>query len=299
MADLLRSMRIYVAVCDLQGFAPAARRLGLAPSVVTRAIGSLEQELGVRLLNRTTRSVVQTDAGARFLERSKRILADVEEAQLSAQRERGAPRGLLTVSAPLLFGRMHVVPAASRFLELYPEAQINLSLSDRYVNLVDEGVDVAIRIGSLADSALIARRLGETRRILVASPEYLAAHGAPSRLADLRSHSLIAFHAGQQRRGWRFADGQEIDLTARERFLTDSGEAAIDQALAGGGIAAVYCYQVAPALAEGRLTEVLRDLAPPAITIQAVFITTRLLSAKVRAFLDLLDELSVRWKETP
>lgn len=295
MVDLIRSMQIYVSVCDLQGLASAARRLELTPSVVTRTINALEQELGVRLLNRTTRSISQTDAGTRFLERARRILADVEEARLSAQEEQGRPRGRISISAPLLFGRMHVAPVASRFLDLYPEAKIELNLADRYVNLVEEGVDLAIRIGSLADSALIARRIGETRRILVASSSYLAAHGTPSRPHELGGHQLIAFQAGEHQRNWSFVDGSQINVGTNARFLTNSGEAAIDHAMRGGGIAAVFSYQVASELSEGRLTEVLREFAPPSVPIQAVFATTRLLSAKVRVFIDLLDGASSQW----
>jgi DNA-binding transcriptional LysR family regulator len=288
-------MKAYVAVCDLNGFAPGARRLGVAPSAVTRMIGSLEQDLGVRLLSRTTRSVSQTDAGTRFLERARRILADIDEARLSAGQEQAAPQGRLVVSAPLLFGQMHVAPAASLFLDRYPGAQVELNLSDRYVSLVEEGIDVAIRIGSLADSTLIARRIGETRRILVASSDYLAVHGTPSSPGDLKEHSLIDFHAGEQRGDWRFAGGQQVPAARHARFRTDSGDAAIGHALRGGGIAAVFSYQAKPGMSDGRLIEVLHDFAPPAVTIHALFPTRRLLSAKVRAFVDVLDECSAGW----
>jgi len=295
VTDLIRAMQAYVAVCDLNGFAPAARRLGLAPSVVTRLINALEQELGVRLLNRTTRSVSLTDAGSRFLERARRILADVDEARLSAQQEQGTPKGRLSVSAPLLFGQMHVAAVVSRFLNLYPETQVELSLSDRHVNLVEEAIDVAVRIGPLADSSLIARRIGETRQMLVASPEYLRDHGAPSSPAELHDHSLIAFHVGEHRTDWRFGDGQRFEATKHARFLTNSGEAAIGHALQGGGIAAVFSYQAEPAIRDGRLVEVLSEFAPPAVAIHALFTTRRLLSPKVRAFLDLLDECTPAW----
>lgn len=290
MTDLVRAMQAYVAVCDLNGFAPAARRLGAAPSVVTRMIASLEQELGVRLLNRTTRSVGQTEAGARFLEHARRILDDIEDARLSVGEDEAAPRGRLVVSAPLLFGRMHVAPVASRFLDRYPDVQIELNLSDRYVNLVEESVDVAIRIGPLTDSALISRRISETRRILVASPAYLGRHGTPRSPADLKDHSLILFQAGEQRGDWRFSGGQQVPAAKFARFWTNSADAAIGHALDGGGIARIFCYQAARAIDDGRLTEVLPGFAPPAVPIQALFTTRRLLSAKVRAFLDLLDE---------
>jgi DNA-binding transcriptional LysR family regulator len=186
MTDRLDAMYAFIAVCDEQGFAAAARRLQLSPSVVTRLVASLEQRLGVRLFQRTTRTVRITEAGSRFLERARRIVNDVEEAELSAQEERARPRGLLTVAAPLLFGRMHVAPLLSTLLETHPQLSADLRLSDRLVGLVEEGIDVAIRIGNLADSGLIARRLGQTRRVLVASPAYLEAKG------DRRASPLIS-----------------------------------------------------------------------------------------------------------
>src|ERR1700742_3558877 len=171
--DRIDAMRAFVTVADLRGFAPAARRLGLSPPGVTRLIAALEEHLGARLLQRTTRSVTLTDVGARYLERIRRVLADLEEAEGSAQEERRRPSGRLAVSAPLGFGRLHVSPLMSAYLKRYPEVAGELRLSDRMINLVEEGVDVAIRIGHLADSSLVARQLGEMRRIVVGSPAYL------------------------------------------------------------------------------------------------------------------------------
>lgn len=299
MADRLREIRAFVSVCDANGFAPAARRLGVAVSVVSRLIAGLELDLGVVLLQRTTRSTKLTDAGARFLERSRRILADVEEAELAAQEERGSPRGRLVVSAPLLFGRLHVAPLVSDLLEQNPDLQIELNLSDRYVNLVEEGIDVAVRIGHLSDSALVARRIGSTRRVLVASPKYLAARGMPTELEHLASHSLIAFDTTAPNRDWRFeqSDLGSIRVPLNPRFSTNSGEAAIEHAIRGGGIAAVFRYHVSAAIAEGRLVEILDQFAPPEVPIQAVFPTTRLLSIKVRTFLSALDVRRSQWSE--
>jgi DNA-binding transcriptional LysR family regulator len=238
-----------------------------------------------------------TDAGARFLERSRRILADVTEAELAAQEERGAPRGRLTVSAPLLFGRIHVAPLVSDLLDENPDLQVDLNLSDRYLNLVEEGVDVAVRIGHLSDSALIARRIGTTRRVLVASPKYLARRGVPTQPEHLASHSLIAFHTMIPDREWRFEhpDRGTIRVPLNPRFSTNSGEGAIEHAVRGGGIAAVFRYHVSSKLADGRLVELLDQFAPPAVPIQAVFPTTRLLSIKVRAFLSALEAHRSRW----
>nr|WP_283937716.1 LysR substrate-binding domain-containing protein [Sphingomonas hankyongi] len=256
-------------------------------------------DLGVVLLQRTTRSIKLTDAGARFLERSRRILADVAEAELAAQEERGSPRGRLIISAPLMFGRIHVAPLVSDLLEENPDLQIELNLSDRFVNLVEEGVDVAVRIGSLSDSALIARRIGTTRRMLVASPKYLANRGVPTKPEDLASHSLIAFHTTAPDREWKFdLPGRGIiRVPLNPRFSTNSGEGAIEHAIRGGGIAAVFRYHVLSALADGRLVELLDQFASPEVPIQAVFPTTRLLSIKVRAFLRALDTHRSRWSE--
>jgi len=168
--DRLDAMSAFVAVCDAEGFAPAARRLGMSASAVTRLVAGLEDRLGVRLLQRTTRSVRLTEAGERYLQRARRILVEVDEAEDIAQSERATPRGRLVVTAPLLFGRMHVAPVLRRFLDDYPEVTAQLHLSDHVVNLVEEGVDLAVRIGMLEDSSLVARRLGQTRRLLVASP---------------------------------------------------------------------------------------------------------------------------------
>jgi DNA-binding transcriptional LysR family regulator len=297
MADRLRQMRAFLTVCDARGFAAAARRLGVAPSVVTRLIGALELDLGVVLLQRTTRAIALTDPGARFLERCRLILAQVEEAELAAQQERGVPRGRLVVSAPLLFGRMHLAPIVSGFLERYPDVQVELSLTDRVVNLVEEGVDVAVRIGRLADSVLIARRVGSTRRILVASPNYLSGRKRPARPEDLSAHRLIVFHTAAAEREWRFIDtaGPTITVPLNPRFSTNSADAAIDHATRGGGIASVFGYQVSAELRDGRLVEILPDFASEEVPVQAVFPTTRLLSNKVRAFLDAVEQNASRW----
>src|SRR5271156_5661596 len=183
--DRLDAMQAFVAVADLGGFAPAARKLGLSPSGVTRLIAALEERLGARLLQRTTRKVALTDVGTRYLERVRRILADVEEAEASAEGERTRPSGRLAVSAPIGFGRLHVSPVMSAYLMRYPEVAGELRLSDRMINLVEDGVDLAVRIGHLADSSLVARHVGEMRRILVASPGYLKSRGEPKKPQDV------------------------------------------------------------------------------------------------------------------
>ena len=186
--DRIDAMAAFVAVADLEGFAPAARKLGLSPSNVTRLIAALEDRLGARLLQRTTRSVTLTDVGARYLERARRILSDVEEAEISAQAERTQPSGRLVVSAPIGFGRIHVSPVMSAYLQRYPEVSGELRLSDRMINLVEDGVDLAVRIGHLADSSLVARNVGDMRRIVVASTDYLKQRGEPKMPADIAGH---------------------------------------------------------------------------------------------------------------
>src|SRR3954469_25994436 len=204
--DRIDAMQAFVLVADLKGFAPAARKLGLSASGVTRLIAALEDRVGARLLQRTTRSVTLTDVGSRYLERARRIVSDVEEAEISAQAERTQPSGRLVVSAPIGFGRIHVSPVMSAYLKRYPEVSGELRLSDRLVNLVEDGVDLAIRIGHLADSSLVARSVGDMRRIVVASREYLKRRGEPRTPADLVEHDTIQFGALSAGSDWNFVE---------------------------------------------------------------------------------------------
>ena len=297
MSDRFEVMQAFIAVCDAQGFSAAARKLGLSPSVVTRLVAGLESRLGVRLLQRTTRSVRLTDAGARYLERARRIVAEVEEAELSAQEERGEPTGRLVVAVPVVFGRLHARPLLTRYLERHPKVSVELQLANHYVSLVEEGVDVAIRVGELVDSGLIARGLGQARRTLVASPAYLAKQGVPHLPSELAGHRLIAFSGPASRREWPFwTAGKMSTVPVAPQFFSNSGDAAIDHAIAGGGIASALSYQVVEACRTGRLVEVLREFAPPPLPIQAVFPTSRLLSRKVRAFIDLAEQTAAAWQ---
>jgi len=287
--DRLDAMHAFVAVADLQGFAPAARKLGLSPSGVTRLIAALEERLGARLLQRTTRKVALTDVGARYLERARRILADVEEAESSAEGERTRPSGRLVVSAPIGFGRLHVSPVMSRYLARHAEVSAELRLSDRMINLVEDGVDLAVRIGHLPDSTLVARHVGEMRRMVVASNAYLKRRGEPKTPQAIISHDTIQFGAAPD---WRFVeDGREIRVASTPRFSTNSFDAAIQYAEQGGGLTRVMAYQAAEALKRGRLKIVLAKFEQPALPIHIVYPTSRLLSAKVRAFIDLVTEI--------
>ena len=289
--DRIEAMQTFVTVADLQGFAPAARKLGLSPPAVTRLIAALEERLGTRLLQRTTRKVALTDAGSRYLERARRILADIEEAELAAESERTRPTGRLVVSAPVGFGRLHVSGVMSAYLKRYAEVAGELRLEDRIVNLVEDGVDVAVRIGHLPDSSLVARQVGAMRRIVVASPAYLKARGEPKTPEAISAHQIIQFGGSALTSEWRFArDGEELRIPVAPRFTSNVADAAIKHAEAGGGLTRVLAYQAADAIRRGRLKLVLEKFELPALPVQIVYPTSRLLSAKVRAFVDLVVE---------
>ena len=291
--DRIDAMQAFVAVADLQGFARAARKLGLSPSGITRLIAALEERLGARLLQRTTRQVTLTDAGARYLERARRILADVEEAEDAVESERTRSEGRLAISAPFGFGRLHVSPVVSAYLKRYPDVGVDLRLSDRRINLVEDGVDLAVRLGHLPDSTLVARHVGQMRRIVVASHGYLKRRGEPKRPADLASHDTIQFGAMTATPDWRFMeDGQEIRITPTPRFTSNSSDAAIQFAEQDGGLTRVMAYQAAESLKAKRVRIVLAAFEQPPVPIHVVYPTSRLLSAKVRTFIDLVTEIT-------
>jgi DNA-binding transcriptional LysR family regulator len=291
--DRLDAMHVFVTVAELRGFAPAARKLRVSPSAVTRTIAALEEHLGARLLQRTTRQVTLTDVGRRYLERARRILADVEEADGSAREERTRPSGRLVVSAPVGFGRLHVGAVMSAYLKRYPEVSAELRLSDHLVNLVEDAADAAVRIGHLADSSLVARQVGEMRRIVVASPDYLKRQGEPRTPEALLQHQAIQFGAVAN---WRFLrDGRDVEVSPAPRFISNSADAVLQYAEQGGGLTRVLAYQAADGLKRGRLKIVLAKFEQPALPIHIVYPTSRLLSAKVRAFIDLVVE-TTNWR---
>ena len=287
--DRLEAMHIFVAVAEQRGFAPAARRLKLSPSAVTRGIAALEARLGARLLQRTTRSVKLTEAGARFLEQARSILAAVSAAEGSAKTEATVPSGRFVVSAPRVFGRVHVAPVMHRFLAKYPGVVGELSLADRIVNLVEEGVDAAVRIGVLVDSSQVSRLVGMTRRVVVAAPGYLAQRKLPRRLEEIAKHDIIHVNAVHASHDWEFLQsGRERRVAFHPKFLTNSWDAAIGHAASGGGLVQVLAYQVVEPVRAGTLRIVLSDFEPRPLPIQIVYPTSRLLSAKVRAFVELV-----------
>jgi DNA-binding transcriptional LysR family regulator len=286
--DRLDSMQAFAAVADARSFSAAARKLRRSPAMVTRLVASLERHLGLPLLQRTTRSVALTEPGRQYLEQARRILADVAEADAAARAVRAAPSGRLAVTGPALFGRLHLAPLMCEFLLRYPEVRGELLLADRVLSLVDEGVDLAVRIGHLADSALVARKVGETARVLVASPRYLALRGTPREPAQLPRHALIHFTGMNPVPEWRFGgSGPERVVRFEAALTTNSGDAALGHAFLGGGITLALFYQVAQAVKAGQLVLLLRDFEPPPLPIQVVAPSARRLSSTARAFLEL------------
>jgi len=286
--DRLAAMTAFVTVAELHGFSAAAKRLRLSPPAVTRLVAALEEQLSIRLLQRTTRSVTLTDAGTRYLERARRILADVADAERSARAEHNDPTGRMVVTAPAVFGRCEVAPLVCDFLTRHPAVTCELTLADRMVNLVEEGIDIAVRIGVLEDSSLLARVVGATRRVVVASPAYLAKHKRPRSLDDLRAHSLIQFTSLSPTPEWRFrSNGDEQRIPVTPQLVTNSADAAIEHAERGGGLAIVLGYQVREMVKTGRLEVVLTKYEPPPLPIQLVYVSNRHYSANIRAFIEM------------
>lgn len=283
----LHQIEVFVAVAEAGSFAGAARQLRLSPPAVTRAIAALEDRLGVRVFNRTTRSVTITDPGARFLETARRILGDLESAEREAMGETTAPQGHLTLTASVTFGRMALAPVVTEFLTQYPRVSVSVLLLDRVVNLAEEGVDLAVRIGPLTTSSLIAKKIGAVHRILVASPAYLAECGRPLTPASLTQHRVIAFTGLMPNRDWRYRAGARTGTVAlTPRFEINDATAAIEAAIQGHGIAIALSYMVAEHLRAGRLVPVLQEFTLPPQPVHLVYQQARLMAPKNRAFLD-------------
>ncbi len=296
--DQLHLMKVYVAVAEEQGFAAAARRLALSPPAVTRAVAALEENLGVKLLNRTTRFVRTTESGARYLEDARRILGQVQLANEAAAGINADPAGNLVVTAPVMFGQMFVMPGIVDYLQRYPKTQVDAVFLDRVVNMLEEGVDVGIRIGELPDSTMRAIKVGSVRRILVASPDYLKRHGIVQSPDALHEHSLISSSAGKLVQEWRFdrpakvgiAKDSSLMVRIQPRLTVTTNDAAIKAACAGFGIARLLSYQVSEQLAKGELKILLEHFEPTAMPVQIVHREGRLASVKVRAFIDLMSQ---------
>jgi DNA-binding transcriptional LysR family regulator len=285
--DRAEAMAVFVQVAEHRSFAAAARRLKRSPAAVTRVIGELEARLGVRLLNRTTRAVSLTEAGERFMAGARRVLTDLEEIERAAAGEGTAPRGELRATAPILFGRLHVLPIVTEFLDRFPDVSVTLNLLDRPIDLVEEGLDVAVRIGPLAESSAVATRVGAVRRIVVASPHYLAQHGTPQTPADLGQHAVVAFSgvAGVER--WVFHDANgETSVAIRARLVVTTAEAALDAVRAGFGITRVLSYQAADDISRGSLVRLLSSHEGHELPIHLLYPGGRHPAPKLRAFVD-------------
>lgn len=286
--DRIQAMSAFLAVVDTGGFSSAARKLDISPSVVTRAVSDLEERLSTRLLTRTTRFVRVTDAGADYAEKCRRILSAIEDADASLVGSHAVPRGELTVTASVNFGRMHVAPIIRDYLSQFPEVDVNCWYMDRVVNLVDEGVDVAVRIGNLPDSSLQATRVGRVRHVICGAPAYLARMGIPHHPSDLQNHVTVATSGIPSGAEWRFREAERTIVTRlRPRMTTTTNESAADTVLAGFGLTRLPYYHVAQAVANNDLSVVLEDFELVAVPIHVVHREGRHASRKVRLFIDM------------
>jgi DNA-binding transcriptional LysR family regulator len=289
--DRLRAMRVFVTVAETESFAQAARRLGMSPPAVTRMVSALEEILGARLLKRTTRSVRLTDAGERYLADCKRILAEVDLAEASVTGAHSEPRGEITVTAPSTFGRMFVAPVLLDFLIRFPQITARTIFVDRITDMIEEGIDVAVRIARLGDSSLSAVKVGTVRSVICASPAYLAARGVPQEPGDLAGMDAIGFTHMPTDRQWVFRPKNRIEaVRPPTRLFTDKVEVAIAAAVAGYGITRLLSYQVADEVRAGRLQIVLADYEPPPLPVQVVHIEGRKANARIRSFVDFAVE---------
>jgi LysR family transcriptional regulator, regulator for bpeEF and oprC len=289
MIQDLRSLAIFVKVAERRSFVRAAAELGMTQSGVSNAIQRLEAQLAVLLIARTTRRVSLTEDGAAFYERCRQVIADLEEAELVLKETRLKPVGRLRIDMPVAFGRLKMVPLLGAFQSQYPELKLALSFTDRFVDLVEEGVDVAIRLGALTDSSLIARRLTETMYRVVGSPGYFKTHGRPKTPDDLAAHNCLAFtrHDTRLARDWRFRrTGADITMSPAGNMAFSDGAALFDAACAGYGLAQSHGYYLDAALASGQLEAVLERFRPRSEPLWLVYPQTRHLSPKVRAFID-------------
>ena len=289
MADRLKGMEVFVRTVEAGSFAAAAGSLGMSPQMVSRYVAETEARLGTRLLTRSTRHQSLTEAGRLYVDGCRRALAEAEAAEALVAAQAGAPRGLLRVSAPVAFGNVRLVPEAVHFLDLFPEIGLQVDLTDRRVNLVEEGFDLAIRVGELADSALASRALAPYRLIPCAAPAYLARRGGPRDPEDLRGHDCLdyAFPARPGPRLWRFTSGEsDVTVEPAARLVVNDSRSLIDAALNGGGIVLAAEILLQPHLAAGRLVRVLPAYEGPSRPMHLLFPERRAPSPKLRAFID-------------
>lgn len=296
--DRLQTMEMFIAVADEGSFSGAARKLRVSPPAITRGIAELEGRLGTILFHRSTRAVSLTDEGAGFVAQVRRILADVAQAERQLAGARLEPGGQLYITASAVFGRMHVTPVIAELIDRHAALDVRLMLFDRNVRIVDEGIDVAVRIGLLADSSFRAIRIGGVRPVIVASPAYLARHGLPRSPQDLLSHRLIASSGPRAASEWRFG-GRHV-AAARTRLTLNTVDSAIAAAEAGVGLANFLDYQVQDALDSGRLIEILKSPAPELLPVSLLFEASRANAPSIRTFIDAMRERAraCRWGQT-
>lgn len=286
--DRLDELAVLVAVVDEGSLVAAARRLRRSPPAVTRALSALESRVGARLVERTTRQLSPTDAGRKLADESRALLSAYDQAV--AESSPAPVRGLIRITAPVQFGRRHVAPVVTAFLKKFPDTQVELVLHDHHLDLIEAALDVAVRIGPLSDSSLLVRRIGEVRRVLVASPGYLARRGTPAKPADLAGHDTIFSSNSPDSLEWRFGPRDRTVVRLSPRLLVNDVDARLAAARGGQGIARVLSYQVFEDLESGRLIRLLRPFEPPPLPVQLVHVSRAYVQPKVRAFLDLAAE---------
>jgi DNA-binding transcriptional LysR family regulator len=285
--DRFESMAVLLTAVEAGSLSAAGRKLGMPLATVSRKVSELETHVKARLLSRSTRKLTLTDAGRDYVVACKRILEDVNEAERAASGEYSAPRGELIVTAPIVFGRLHVLPVTTEFLAAYPEVTVRLVLGDRIVNLLEDHVDLAVRIGELPDSSLVALRVGTIRRVVCASPTYFAVHGKPKSPGELSAHQCVTFAALMSPDSWVFkVDGVDVSVPVHSRLIVNTAEAAIDAAISGVGVTRVLSYQIDQPSRTGLLDITLRDFEPAPLPVSLVYAGQSRLPLKLRAFLD-------------
>ncbi|BAZ11585.1 transcriptional regulator LysR family protein [Calothrix sp. NIES-4071] len=292
--DKFNDINIFVRSAQTRSFSVAAQQLGMSPSAVSKAVMRLEESLGIRLMNRTTRKITLTDDGAAFYERCRQILGELEEAELELKRAQSTPTGTLRIDLTTELGQLHIIPALPQFIKRYPDLKLNISLSNRMADVIEEGIDAVVRIGVGRDSSLIMYGLGTARLIVCAAPNYLKRHGIPQTLEELQHHNCISFVSPWTGRvfDWQFQDdGQQISIPVEGNLCLNNGKSLLDVALAGVGLVQVYNYIAGEAIATGKLKPVLENYAVPGSPISVIYPQKRYLSAKIRAFIDFMSEL--------
>lgn len=285
--DRIDAISVLHAVVEAGSLSGAGRRVGVPLSTVSRKISDLEAHLGARLLVRSTRSVTLTESGKAYVIATRRILEDLAEAERAAAGEYAVVKGELVITAPIVFGRLHILPVVTAFLQAYPETDVRLVLADRLLHLVDDHVDLALRIGALSDSSHVAVKVGTIRRVVCASPDYLERRSVPQNPSDLAQHDIVTFATLAPSESWIFGKGAAARSTPlRSRLTVNTAEAAIDAAIAGVGLTRVLSYQIAAAMSAGRLVTVLQDFAPDPVPVSLVYPGQGSLPMKLRAFLD-------------